>query len=71
MNPTNSAAERRKNKPTERPVPQVAVLRDLCGGRIEEYREESDRSSIFRVRHQVDEKVINKECGHLLTAVGS
>jgi hypothetical protein len=40
-------------------------------GVVEEYREEKRRSSIIRVRHRTGEKVINKECGHLLTGVSS
>jgi len=39
------------------------------GGTIETYREEQTRSQIVRVRHQVGEKVMYPELGHLLTAV--
>lgn len=37
------------------------------GGTIETYRDETVRSDIVRVRHDVDEKVIYTEMGHLLT----
>ena len=37
------------------------------GGIVEEYREEKVRGGIIRVRHQTGEKVINAECGHLLS----
>jgi hypothetical protein len=39
------------------------------GGLVEQYREEQVRGSIIRVRHQVGETIIYKECGHLLTNV--
>lgn len=39
------------------------------GGTVESYREEQVRSEIIRVRHQVDEKVLYKELGHLLTGI--
>jgi hypothetical protein len=39
------------------------------GGTIEEYREESSRGGVFRARHQTGEKLINKECGCLLTGL--
>lgn len=39
------------------------------GGTVESYREEQTRSDVIRVRHQVDEKVIYKELGHLLTGI--
>jgi hypothetical protein len=37
------------------------------GGQVETYRDEGKRSDIVRVRHQVDEKVLYVEAGHLLT----
>ena len=37
------------------------------GGHTESYRDEARRSGIVRVRHQVDEKVLYVEAGHLLT----
>ena len=36
------------------------------GALIETYRDETVRSDIVRARHQVDEKVLYIECGHLL-----
>jgi len=39
------------------------------GGSIESYREEQTRSSIIRVRHDVDEVVLYAEAGHLLSNI--
>lgn len=39
------------------------------GGTIETYRDEAVRSDIVRVRHDVDEIVLYKEAGHLLSNV--
>jgi len=39
------------------------------GGTAESYRDESKRSDIIRVRHQVGEKVMYTEVGHLLSNV--
>lgn len=39
------------------------------GGTVESYREEQTRSDVIRVRHQVDEVVLYKEAGHLLSNV--
>lgn len=39
------------------------------GGAIEEYRDETVRSSIIRVRHDVDEVVMYPQAGHLLSNV--
>lgn len=36
-------------------------------GRVEQYRDESVRSDIFRVRHDVDEIVLYPQAGHLLS----
>jgi hypothetical protein len=41
------------------------------GGTVEQYREEKVRGDVFRCRHQTGEKVINKECGHLLTGLAA
>ncbi len=41
----------------------------VIGGAIEEYREEQSRSKIIRVRHDVGEKVMYTEMGHLLSNV--
>jgi len=38
-------------------------------GRVESYRDESVRSDIIRVRHQVDEKILYVEAGHLLSNI--
>lgn len=38
-------------------------------GRIETYREEGVRGEVVRCRHQVDEKLVMTECGHLLTNI--
>jgi hypothetical protein len=38
-------------------------------GTVETYRDESKRSNVVRVRHQVGEKVMYKEVGHLLSNV--
>lgn len=38
-------------------------------GTVETYRDETVRSDIVRVRHQVDEKILYKEAGYVLTAV--
>jgi hypothetical protein len=40
-------------------------------GTVEEYRDESKRSNIIRVRHRTGEKMINTQCGHLLTGISS
>lgn len=40
-------------------------------GRFESYRDETVRSDIIRVRHDVDEKILYPQAGHLLTAVTS
>lgn len=37
------------------------------GGTVETYRDENVRSDIVRVRHDVQEKVLYAECGHLLS----
>jgi len=39
------------------------------GGTVESYRDESSRSDIIRVRHDVDEKILYAEAGHLLSNV--
>ena len=39
------------------------------GGAVESYREEQTRSDIIRVRHDVDEKIIYPESGHLLSNI--
>jgi hypothetical protein len=39
------------------------------GGTVESYREESVRSDIIRVRHDVDEVVLYPEAGHLLSNI--
>ncbi len=39
------------------------------GGSMETYREESHRSNIIRVRHDVDEIVLYKEAAHLLSNI--
>ncbi len=39
------------------------------GGLVESYYEENVRGNIIRVRHQVQEKVIYKETGHLLSNI--
>lgn len=39
------------------------------GGTVESYRDESVRADIIRVRHDVDEVVLYKEAGHLLSNV--
>jgi hypothetical protein len=36
---------------------------------VEEYREENRRSSIFRVRHQLDEKIVVPAAGYLLSNI--
>lgn len=41
------------------------------GATIESYRDESRRSTIYRYRMDVAEKVIRVECGHLLTGLTS
>ena len=38
-------------------------------GTVETYRDEAVRSDIIRVRHDVDEKIIYKELGHLLSNI--
>ena len=39
------------------------------GGTIEQYRDETVRSEIYRVRHDVDEVIMYKEAGHLLSNI--
>ena len=39
------------------------------GGTVESYRDESIRSEVIRVRHQVAEKVLYVEAGHLLSNI--
>lgn len=39
------------------------------GGHVESYRDEPVRSDIIRVRHQVDEKILYVEAGHLLDTI--
>lgn len=39
------------------------------GGTVETYRDEPKRSDIVRVRHDVDEKVLYTEAGHLLSNI--
>jgi hypothetical protein len=39
------------------------------GGAIEEYMSDEVRGKIIRVRHETDEKLIYKECGHLLSNI--
>lgn len=41
------------------------------GGTVEEYRDETVRGRVIRVRHDVDEVVMYAEAGHLLTAVAA
>lgn len=41
----------------------------LIGGAVESYRDERTRGDVIRVRHQVDEKVLYKEAGHLLSNI--
>jgi hypothetical protein len=36
-------------------------------GTVESYRDETVRGDIIRVRHDVDEKILMPQCGHLLT----
>jgi hypothetical protein len=43
----------------------------VIDGRFETYRDETVRSDIVRVRHDVDEKVLYVEAGHLLSNVTS
>ena len=38
-------------------------------GAVETYRDESVRGDVVRVRHQVGEKIIYTQCGHLLTGI--
>jgi len=38
-------------------------------GRVETYRDETIRGDVVRVRHQVEEKILYKECGHLLNTI--
>lgn len=40
-------------------------------GQVETYRDETVRGDVVRVRHDVDEKVLYTELGHLLTSVSS
>ncbi|MFQ5493769.1 MAG: hypothetical protein ACE5EX_00145 [Phycisphaerae bacterium] len=39
------------------------------GGTVESYRDEAVRSDIIRVRHQVDEKILYPQAGHLLSNI--
>jgi hypothetical protein len=39
------------------------------GGLMESYREEQKRSDIIRCRHDVDEKVLYTQMGHLLSNI--
>jgi len=39
------------------------------GGLVESYDEVQSRSRVIRVRHEVQEKIIYPECGHLLTNI--
>ena len=39
------------------------------GGTVEQYRDESIECDVYRVRHDVGEKILYKECGHLLSNV--
>jgi hypothetical protein len=39
------------------------------GGTVESYRDEAVRSDVIRVRHDVDEVVLYKEAGHLLSNI--
>lgn len=41
----------------------------MIGGTFESYREESVRSEIIRVRHDVDELILYPEAGHLLSNI--
>ena len=41
----------------------------LVGGTVETYRDPKSRSDIVRVRHDVDEKILYPECGHLLSNI--
>ncbi len=41
------------------------------GGTVESYREEKIRGDVIRVRHDVDEKVLYVEAGHLLSNITS
>lgn len=38
-------------------------------GRVETYRDEAIRGGVVRVRHQVQEKILYAQCGHLITNV--
>lgn len=40
-----------------------------AAGTFEEYREEQTRTQVFRARHDVIEKVLYAECGHLLSNI--
>lgn len=40
-----------------------------AGGTVEQYRDESVRSDIMRVRMDYDAKIIHPQCGHLLTNI--
>lgn len=40
------------------------------GGMIEDYESVDNRGHIVRVRHDVDEQIVQEELGHLLTGVG-
>jgi len=39
------------------------------GGMVESYRDEAVRSDVIRVRHDVDQKLLMTECGHLIKNV--
>lgn len=39
------------------------------GGAVEEYRDESVRSNVYRVRHDVDEVMLYAQAGHLLSNI--
>lgn len=41
----------------------------VIGGTVESYRDEQVRGNVIRVRHQVHEKVLYTECGHLLSNI--
>lgn len=41
----------------------------VIGGTVEQYRDETVRANIYRVRHDVDEEIIHPVAGHLLSNV--
>ena len=43
----------------------------VIGGVVTEYREEKIKSDVIRVEHYVGEKVINSQCGFLITGISS